>query len=283
MKIQNVSRSNVNGFRKAAAVLLIVVTTTWVFSYTFMVADGAPLKEGVWSTELSEDTDVIHAHSRFATFPSSSVLFDQELVQKIYEDVSPAIVEIFADQESSGSFTAFRAGSGFLIDTKGHIVTNNHIIQSADRVRVSFNDDTYAEATVLGRDQANDLTLLKVDEQSVKNIKPVRLGDSSKVRPGQMAIIIGSPFGLKNSVSVGIYGGTKRSLTSMQERLITNMLQTDALINPGNSGGPMLNREAEVVGITTAIELTSGTFKERNIGYAVPVNALEELLGLIVD
>lgn len=283
MNFQYLARLNVKGFVKRAAVLVIVVTTIWAFPNTFMVVDAAKLSAGVWGTELSEDTDVILARDRFATFPSSSALYDQEMVQRIYVDVSPAIVEIYTDQESGNSFTAIGAGSGFLIDNKGHIVTNDHVIQSADRVRVSFYDNTYAEAAVLGRDKSNDLALLKVDKQLVKNIKPLRLGDSSKVRPGQIAIIIGSPFGLKNSVSVGINAGTNRSLISMQGRLITGMLQTDALINPGNSGGPMLNSDAEVVGITTGIELISGTFKRRNLGFAVPVNSLEELLSVIDD
>ena len=169
------------------------------------------------------------------------------------------------------------SGSGFLIDQEGHIVTNNHVIEQAQRVRISFSDNTSAEAKVLGRNPANDLALLKVEPELVKDIEPVELGDSSKVRPGQLAIIIGSPFGLKNSVSVGVSSGVDRGLPSKLGRFIPGMLQTDALISPGNSGGPMLNRAGQVVGITTAVELSSAQLNQ-SIGFAVPVNTLRELL-----
>jgi len=212
-----------------------------------------------------------------ASFSSAPTLFDEGLVQEVYRRVSPAVVEIYADQKARGSFVEVTSGSGFLIDQEGHIVTNNHVIEQAQRVRISFSDNTSAEAKVLGRNPANDLALLKVEPELVKDIEPVELGDSSKVRPGQLAIIIGSPFGLKNSVSVGVSSGVDRGLPSKLGRFIPGMLQTDALISPGNSGGPMLNRAGQVVGITTAVELSSAQLNQ-SIGFAVPVNTLRELL-----
>ncbi|HZA23897.1 MAG TPA: trypsin-like peptidase domain-containing protein [Dehalococcoidia bacterium] len=204
-------------------------------------------------------------------------LFDERLVGEVYSRVSPAVVEIYSDRKSGDSFIEVTSGSGFLIDKEGHIVSNNHVVQAAERVRISFSDHRNAEAVVQVRNPANDLVLLKVDPKLVLDIEPVELGDSSLVRPGQMVIIIGSPFGLKNSVSVGVSSGVDRSLSSELGRFIPGMLQTDALISPGSSGGPMLNSAGRVVGITTAIELSSDQVNQR-IGFAVPINTLKELL-----
>lgn len=204
-------------------------------------------------------------------------LFDESLVGEVYNQVSPAVVEIYSDRKSGDSFAEVTSGSGFLIDKEGHIVSNNHVVQGAERVRISFFDHRNAEAVVQGRNPANDLVLLKVAPELVANIEPLELGDSALVRPGQMVIIIGSPFGLKNSVSVGVSSGVNRSLPSDLGRFIPGMLQTDALISPGNSGGPMLNSAGQVVGITTAIELSSDRVNQR-IGFAVPINTLKELL-----
>jgi 2-alkenal reductase len=212
-----------------------------------------------------------------ASFSDAPTLFDEELVQGVYHRVSPAVVEIYADQRSGGSFVEVASGSGFLIDKEGHIVTNHHVIEQAHRVRISFSNNASVEAKVMGRNPANDLALLKVAPELVEGIEPVKLGDSSKVRPGQLAIIIGSPFGLRNSVSVGVSSGVDRGLHSELGRFIPGMLQTDALISPGNSGGPMLNRAGQVVGITTAVELSSAQISQR-IGFAVPVNTLREVL-----
>jgi S1-C subfamily serine protease len=204
-------------------------------------------------------------------------LFDERLVGEVYNKVSPAVVEIYSDRKSGDSFTEVTSGSGFLVDKEGHIVSNNHVVEGTDRVRISFSDHRNAEAVVRGRNPTNDLVLLKVDPELVADIEPVELGDSSLVRPGQMAIIIGSPFGLKNSVSVGVSSGVNRSLHSDLGRFILGMLQTDALISTGNSGGPMLNSAGQVVGVTTAIELSSDQINRR-IGFAVPINTLKELM-----
>ncbi len=217
------------------------------------------------------------------TPPASAALFDEGLVQRIYEETSSAVVDINVDLEEAGSFNRLGAGSGFLIDMDGHIVTNNHVIQNADRVRVSFQDRTSVDAEVLGTNPANDLALIKVDPEAVANITPLTLGDSDSLRPGQLAIAIGSPFGLGGSVTVGVISGVDRTITSDIARPISGVVQTDALINPGNSGGPLLNRDGDVVGINTAIQVSSPIRSPRNlgqgsIGFAVPTNTLNNLL-----
>ncbi|HIM79102.1 MAG TPA: PDZ domain-containing protein [Dehalococcoidia bacterium] len=214
---------------------------------------------------------------------ASAALFDEQLVQGIYEQASPAVVDINVDRRLEDSFNRLGFGSGFLVDSEGHIVTNNHVIQGADRIRISFKDGTSAEAETLGTNPANDLALLKVSADAVKNIKPLTLGDSGDAKPGQLAIAIGSPFGLGGSITVGVISGVDRTLNSDLSRPISGVLQTDALINPGNSGGPLLDRQGKVVGINTAIQVSLSDFNPRNlgrgsIGFAVPVNTLVNLL-----
>ena len=193
------------------------------------------------------------------------------------------MVDINVDRRVGGSYSRLGIGSGFVIDSDGHIVTNNHVVQYGDRIRVRFQDGSSAEAKVLGRNPANDLALLKVPGKAVSGIDPAPLGDSGDVNPGQLAIAIGSPFGLDGSVTVGVISGTGRTLDSDISRPISGVLQTDALIGPGNSGGPLLNRDGEVVGINTAIQISalgllSPRLAQRSIGFAVPVNTLESML-----
>ena len=214
---------------------------------------------------------------------ASAALFDEQVVQDIYRRVSPAVVEIRIDRRGGDSFTRLGSGSGFLIDRQGHIVTNNHVIQDADRVRVLFQNGESVEAEILGTNPGNDLALLKVDAAAVEGIEPLVLGDSSKALPGQMAIAIGSPFGLDGSVTVGVISGVGRTLDSDLARPIAGVLQTDALIGPGNSGGPLLNSSGEVLGINTAIQVSAAGLNFRgpglsSIGFAVPINTLADLL-----
>ena len=218
-----------------------------------------------------------------AVTPASASLFDEEVVRAVYDLVSPAVVDVNVDQKEGDSFSRLGFGSGFVIDSQGHVVTNNHVIQQADRVRVSFQDGTSALAEVLGTNPANDLALLKVPSEAVAGIDPIPFGDSDKARPGQLAIAIGSPFGLDGSVTVGVISGVDRTLDSDIDRPISGVLQTDALINPGNSGGPLLNRSGEVLGINTAIQVSSYDLRNpqltrRSIGFAVPINTLLSLL-----
>jgi 2-alkenal reductase len=214
---------------------------------------------------------------------ASAALFDEQLVQGIYDQAIQAVVDINIDRKVENSFGRLGFGSGFLVDSEGHIVTNNHVIQGADRIRISFEDGTSVEAEILGTNPANDLAMLKVSSDAVKDIKPLTLGDSNETRPGQLAIAIGSPFGLGGSITVGVISGTDRTLNSDLSRPISGVLQTDALINPGNSGGPLLNRQGHVVGINTAIQVSLNDFNPRNlgrgsIGFAVPTNTLTTLL-----
>ena len=221
------------------------------------------------------------------TLSGSAALFDEELVQHIYKRVSPAVVVVRADLKSGDSFTPIASGSGFLVDRKGHIATNNHVIQGADQVLVEFLSGDVTPVEVLGISPGNDLALLKVDPALVANIQPASLGDSSQVQPGQMAVAIGSPFGLGGSITVGVVGGIDRVLGNDVARPVHGILQTNAVTNPGDSGGPLLDRGGNVIGINTAVQAgplnNSVENANKRIGFAIPINTLVRLLPMLME
>jgi len=153
-------------------------------------------------------------------------------------------------------------GSGFIIDKDGFVVTNNHVIEDADQIKVKLKDEREYDATIVGRDPNTDIALLKID--SGQNLPTIELGDSDALKVGQWVVAIGSPFGLEHTVTAGIVSAKGRVIGSGP---YDDFIQTDASINPGNSGGPLLNLKGEVVGINTAI-VASG----QGIGFAIPVN-----------
>ena len=213
--------------------------------------------------------------------PASAALYDESTVNTIYTNASPAVVEIEVTEQAAGvygqSYSEEGQGSGFLIDNtgyQGYIVTNNHVVDGASSVSVTFANGNTATANVVGTDSADDLALIKVDPSAVASITPLHLSNSDTVKIGQMAIAIGSPFGLQNTVTVGVISGLDRTLNSSSSNL-TGLLQTDASLNPGNSGGPLLDSEGNVVGVNTAIEAASGA---SNIGFAVPSNTVSRVL-----
>jgi len=206
-----------------------------------------------------------------------TVLYDEASVISLYESSIPAVVMIIVEIETNGSsiFTSPQGGqgSGFIIDDQGHIITNNHVVEDASKVTVILHDDRRLEAEIVGTDRESDVALLKVNTKELGTVKPLLLGDSDSLRPGQMAVALGSPFGLDGSITIGIISGVGRSLSSAGQRPNPEIIQTDAAINPGNSGGPLLNSAGEVIGINTAIEVSS-----TGIGFVVPINTVKSIL-----
>ncbi|MBI2869453.1 MAG: trypsin-like peptidase domain-containing protein [Chloroflexi bacterium] len=203
---------------------------------------------------------------------AAPILYSEDTVTSIYESASPAVVEVQVTQPAGiGGRGQSGLGSGFLVDDQGNILTNNHVVDGAASVRVQFRDGRTVAASVVGVDPGNDLALIRVDPAEVSGITPLRLGDSDAVRPGEMAIALGNPYGLSASITVGVISGVGRSLGTG----LTGLLQTDAAINPGNSGGPLLNTDGEVIGINTAVEAAAGA---RGIGFAVAANTAARVL-----
>lgn len=200
-------------------------------------------------------------------------LADESTITAIYAKASPAVVEIEVTSQTTtgrgGSRSMGGQGSGFLVDNSGNILTNNHVVEGATSVQVIFNDGHTASASVLGTDANDDLAVLKVDASAIGGATPLTL-NTNAVQPGQTAIAIGSPYGLTNSISVGIVSGVNRKVAGSS---LTGMIQTDANIQPGNSGGPLLNSSGEVIGINTAFE-GQGT----GIGFAIPTSLATKVL-----
>jgi len=164
-------------------------------------------------------------------------------------------------------------GSGVLVDKRGYILTNNHVIADAEEIEVQLSDKRKFKGRVVGRDPKTDLAVLKID--APEDLPVARLGDSSKVRIGEWAIAIGNPFGLDQTVTVGVISATGRSNVGIAT--YEDFIQTDASINPGNSGGPLLNIRGEVIGINTAI-VASG----QGIGFAIPINMAREIMERLI-
>ncbi|MGI6681172.1 MAG: S1C family serine protease [Bdellovibrionota bacterium] len=161
------------------------------------------------------------------------------------------------------------SGTGVIIDEKGHIVTNNHVIDKADKVEVKLsNKETYT-AKVVGKDLNSDIAVLKID---AKNLVPAKLGDSDNVKIGEWVLAGGNPFGLDNTITTGIVSARGRSFSSGTR--YEDYIQTDAAINPGNSGGPLVNLRSEVIGINTAIFSKNGGYM--GIGFAIPSNMVKK-------
>jgi 2-alkenal reductase len=223
---------------------------------------------------------------------SSALEQEQQLLVELYRRANPAVVSIevvgqhppVEGAPAPEQDIPFAQGSGFLIDDQGHIVTNNHVVEDASAYQVRFADGSVFEAQLIGRDPGSDLAVVKVD-QLPQGAAPLPLADSRTVEVGQTAIAIGNPFGLQNTLTVGVVSGLGRSLDGPRSAQggrfsIPNVIQTDAAINPGNSGGPLLNIYGEVIGVNTAIRSESGRFE--GIGYAVPSNAVKRVVPALI-
>jgi S1-C subfamily serine protease len=190
------------------------------------------------------------------------------IVVDVYNRVSPAVVSISSRVQGRGGI-----GSGFIIDQQGHILTNNHVVQGASSLLVTLADGTNVPARVVGTAPGNDLALIKIDPPQ-QGLTVARLGDSDAVVPGEVAIAIGSPSGLEQTVTAGIVSSVGRTFGgSPSSRPLRGLIQTDAAINPGNSGGPLLNSAGEVIGINTLKAPDT-----QGIGFAVPINTAKRLL-----
>jgi 2-alkenal reductase len=201
----------------------------------------------------------------------------QGTLSQIYDKVNPSVVNIqvaaLANFQGDQIPVQQGLGSGFVWDTAGHIVTNNHVVDGAEEIQVTFADGRSVSGEVVGRDVNSDLAVLRVDLPA-DQLQPVQVADSTQVRVGQLAIAIGNPFGLEGTMTLGIISALGRSLpveSGFQGGAfyrIPDVIQTDAPINPGNSGGVLVNDLGQVVGVTAAIESSTGS--NAGIGFAIP-------------
>jgi S1-C subfamily serine protease len=206
-------------------------------------------------------------------------------IAEIYRRSAPGVVQITSTIKGSPSSFGFKSppqqalGSGFVLDKAGHIVTNYHVVQGADGIKVSFSNQDTVTARVVGSDPSTDLAVLRVDTPA-SALTPLPLGDSDNVEVGDQVVAIGNPFGLARTATAGIISAVQRNITSPNEFTIDHVLQTDAPINHGNSGGPLLNTYGQVIGVNTQIETgdpTNSATGNVGIGFAVPSNTVKNV------
>ena len=210
---------------------------------------------------------------------------EDQLLINLYERANPAVVNVDVAANQLGSVSEFGSGSGFVIDKEGHIVTNNHVVESADQVRVTFSDGTVAMADIVARDEDSDLAVLKVDSEPT-NLIPLEFGDSNSLHVGQRVIAIGNPWDLGGTMTVGVVSALGRTLpgritADASYYSIPDLIQTDAAINPGNSGGPLLDSRGRVVGINTAIR-SEGRFNA-GVGFAIPASIVKRVVPALIS
>jgi putative serine protease PepD len=205
-------------------------------------------------------------------------------VSGVYDKDSKGVVEVTvtstADTPFGGTQRQQAQGSGFVYDSAGHIVTNEHVVDGASSASVRLSNGKTYKATVVGTDPSTDLAVLKIDAPS-SELHPLSLGDSSTVQVGQGVVAIGSPFGLEESVTAGIVSALHREMTAPNNFTITDSIQTDAAINHGNSGGPLLDLNGDVIGVTSQIESDSGD--NAGVGFAIPSNTVKSVVSQLIS
>jgi serine protease Do len=210
----------------------------------------------------------------------------EQTFQQIYTHVNPSVVNIQVT-ERMGPMEASGEGSGFVWDTEGHIVTNNHVVENASQITVIFSNGTTVEAELVGADSESDLAVIQVAATGI-DLQPVSLADSQAVKVGDLVVAIGNPYGLSGTMTQGIISALERSLSVSESGSYTtgsytipDIIQTDAAINPGNSGGVLVDVEGQVVGVTAAIE--SSTNSNSGIGFVIPSHIVERVVPVLIE
>ena len=247
-----------HGARNAAAVLLVLIGS---------VGGGALGAQAILSR---------HPPGPVATTPISPSASNTVAVQPLsaaalYQQAAPGVVTITTEVARRGRLGE-GTGSGIVLDTRGNILTNAHVIEGASQIQVTFSDGQTVAATVAGASTSADLAVIHVNVAAA-SLHPLVLGDSNTVGVGDTAYAIGAPFGLAESMTAGIVSGLNRSSASTG---LTGLIQTDARINPGNSGGALLNAQGQVIGVNDSIE--SPIAGNVGVGFAIPINAVKQLL-----
>jgi len=208
-----------------------------------------------------------------ATAPTAQLTDEEAVNVRVYRQAAPAVANIVTRMVEYDFFfnpvPVEGAGSGFVIDSRGYILTNFHVVQEAQSIEATLGDQSRYAAKLIGADQRNDIALIKIEPRSRK-LTVLPLGDSSALQVGQRALAIGNPFGFQSTLTTGVVSALGRTVQTGQTTFIDEAIQTDAAINRGNSGGPLLNSRGEVIGINTAIFTPSGT--TAGIGFAIPIN-----------
>jgi S1-C subfamily serine protease len=212
-----------------------------------------------------------------------SVTEDEKNNIAVYEKVADGVVNVTSTALQmdffSNVFPTQGSGSGVILDSKGHILTNHHVVANAQKLEMTLADGSRWPAKLIGSDPDNDLVVIKIDAPREK-LRIIPMGDSKNLRIGQKVLAIGNPFGFERTLTTGVISSLGRTIRSEAGTLIEDVIQTDAAINPGNSGGPLLNSEGEIIGINSAISPSGGNV---GIGFAIPVNTAKRLIPELIS
>jgi S1-C subfamily serine protease len=256
--------------------------TRWLALLLLLVAGAL-----VWTVLRQHDADrsVSRPEPRAIT-PRGDLAADELSTIELFRSASPSVVHItnVGMRRSRFSLNVMEipqgTGSGFVWDDKGHVVTNFHVLQNAQRADVSFPDGTVYSGKIVGTEPDKDLAVIKVDLPRDK-LLPIPVGTSANLQVGQKVFAIGNPFGLDQTLTTGVISGLGREIQSMTMRPISDVIQTDASINPGNSGGPLLDSAGRLIGVNTAIYSPSGA--NAGIGFAVPVDTVNRIVPQLIE
>jgi S1-C subfamily serine protease len=256
-----------------AAFVWIAIAAGWIDSQSSTTTTVAtPLSAPVDAKESSESGDTNIVNQIYRNDGQGVAFIESTEGPSESQSVNPL------GEPEGGGGGGIATGSGFLIDTEGHIVTNNHVVEGATKVEVKLgSSETSHTAEVVGTDPATDVALLKVDVPADQQ-HPLSLGNSAKVQVGDPVVAIGNPFGLDRTVTAGIVSALQRQIQAPNGFSISHVIQTDAAINPGNSGGPLIDSSGSVIGINSQIQTGGGTDGNVGIGFAVPINTAREVV-----
>ncbi len=247
--------------RWGALALIVVLGTFWAG------ARWGPLRL------RGERVEALPLQRQAATNAAAGLTDEETINVRVYRQASPAVANIVTRAVEYDFFMepvpVEGAGSGFLIDARGYILTNFHVVQGAQTIEVILGDQSRYPAKFIGADQRNDVALLKIEPKG-KPLAALPLGDSSSLQVGQKVLAIGNPFGFQSTLTTGVVSALGRTVQTSETTFIDEAIQTDAPINRGNSGGPLINSHGEVIGINSAIYTPTGT--TAGIGFAIPVN-----------
>ncbi len=220
-----------------------------------------------------------------ASRPAAALSADEQNTIDVFRAASPSVVFVtnvaLGQNQYMDEFAIPQgAGSGFVWDKKGHVVTNFHVVQGGDAFLVTFDDQTQVQAKLVGTDANKDIAVLQVEDTTEK-LKPISVGSSDSLQVGQQTLAIGNPFGLDHSLTKGIVSALGRVVSGIGGVTIHDMIQTDAAINPGNSGGPLLDSSGNLIGMNTMIYSRSGS--SAGIGFAVPVAFIKRIVPQLIQ
>ncbi|MBT8172271.1 trypsin-like peptidase domain-containing protein [Candidatus Bathyarchaeota archaeon] len=267
--VEESSPSGSNKWKYAfVAILIVLILSTCVFAIVFFSLQNQLEKIETNFTQQESEIQNLKNQLELIKVVNQSGLISWPT---IYNQLKGSVVLI---QTNLG------LGSGFVYDVKGHIVTNYHVIEGASTIQVTFLDGNITSAKVVGMDLYSDLAVIKVDSD-VPELIPVVLGSSSELTVGEPIAAMGNPFGLSDTLTVGIVSSLERTLDVAGGYLIIDVIQIDAAVNPGNSGGPLVNIKGQVVGVNTAIESETGVFA--GIGFAVPSDTVKREIDDLIE